>query len=203
MVLNAAVMIPVFIIVIIAHELAHGYVAYMLGDSTAKDAGRLTINPIKHMDPVGTVVLPAMLLLMKSPVIFGWAKPVPVNPRNFANPRRGMFLTSLAGPMANFFLAILFALLLKTGLFSQYSVGWTLLAAGVLISTILGVFNLLPIPPLDGANIVATLLPPHMAFRFMRLERYGFIILIGLLYLGLFDRIILPFSWGLIRLILR
>ena len=105
--------IAVFIIVIVAHELAHGYVAYLLGDTTAKDAGRLTLNPIRHADPVGTIILPAILILARSPVIFGWAKPVPVNPYNFANPRRGMLLTSLAGPGANFGLAAIFAILFK------------------------------------------------------------------------------------------
>lgn len=193
--------IAVFIIVIVAHELAHGYVAYLLGDTTAKDAGRLTLNPIRHADPVGTIILPAILILARSPVIFGWAKPVPVNPYNFANPRRGMLLTSLAGPGANFGLAAIFAILFKTGVFAPHSIGWTFLLTGILISLILGVFNLVPIPPLDGANVVASLLPQEAAKSFMRMERYGFIILIALLYLGLFDRVILPLVVGLTRML--
>ena len=104
--------ITVFVIVIVAHELAHGYVAYRLGDTTARDAGRLTLNPMAHADPIGTVLLPALLILSHSPVIFGWAKPVPVNPNNFKDPRKGMLLTSLAGPGANLLLAMVFAFIL-------------------------------------------------------------------------------------------
>lgn len=184
--------ITVFIIVIVAHEFAHGYVAYKLGDKTAKYAGRLTLNPLAHLDPVGTVILPALLIIARSPVIFGWAKPVPVNPNNFSDPRKGMLLTSLAGPGANFALAVLFAALFKTGLFPAHSIPWTFLLYGILISLVLGIFNLLPIPPLDGGNIVVSMLPPEMARSFMRFERYGFLVLIGLLYLGLFDKVILP-----------
>ena len=184
--------ITVFIIVIVTHELAHGWVAYSLGDPTAKDAGRLTLNPLAHLDPVGTVLLPALLVMARSPVIFGWARPVPVNPFNFRDPRKGMLLTSLAGPGANFMLALLFAAVFKTGMFPAHSLGWTFLLYGILISLVLGLFNLIPIPPLDGGGIVASVLPPELAARYMRIERYGFLILIGLLYLGLFDRIILP-----------
>jgi Zn-dependent protease len=199
--LSVVISITVFIIVIVAHELAHGYVAYRLGDTTARDAGRLTLNPLAHADPVGTVILPVLLIVMRSPVIFGWAKPVPVNPYNFADPRKGMLLTSLAGPAANFGLAVLFAVLFKTGLFPPYSVAWTFLLYGILISLVLGVFNMLPIPPLDGANIVSSLLPVELARRFIRIEPYGFIILIALLYLGLFDRIIIPLVGFLMRVL--
>ena len=184
--------ITVFIIVIVTHELAHGWVAYSLGDPTARDAGRLTLNPLAHLDPVGTVLLPVLLVMARSPVIFGWARPVPVNPFNFRDPRKGMLLTSLAGPGANFMLALLFAAVFKTGMFPAHSLGWTFLLYGILISLVLGLFNLIPIPPLDGGGIVASVLPPELAARYMRIERYGFLILIGLLYLGLFDRIILP-----------
>jgi len=184
--------ISVFVIVIVTHELAHGWMAYMLGDSTAKYAGRLTLNPLAHLDPVGTVLLPAILLISGSPVIFGWAKPVPVNPYNFENPRKGMLLTSLAGPGANFALAVLFAAVFKTGIFPPHSLPWVFLLYGILISLVLGVFNLIPIPPLDGGGIMAAVLPPEISERYMRVERYGFLILIGLLYLGLFDRVILP-----------
>ena len=200
--INAIISITVFMIVIVVHELAHGYVAYRLGDPTARDAGRLTLNPFAHADPIGTVILPALLIITRSPVIFGWAKPVPVNPYNFADPRKGMLLTSLAGPGANFGLAVLFAIFLKTGLFSVYSVPWTFLLYGVLISLILGIFNMIPIPPLDGANIVSAILPQDLARRFMRLQRYGFIILIGLLYLGLFDKVIIPFVAFLMRMLI-
>ncbi len=194
-----AVSIVVFLIVIVIHELAHGWVAYFLGDNTAKDAGRLTLNPLAHMDPVGTVVLPILLIMMRSPVVFGWAKPVPVNPANFSEPKKGMLLTSLAGPASNLLLAIIFASIFKLGLFAPYTVPWLFLLYGIIISLVLGIFNLIPVPPLDGSNILLAVLPDNIAVSYARLERYGFIILIGLLYLGLFERIILP----LVRLLTR
>ncbi len=197
--LNILIPVTVFIIVIVLHELAHGYGAFMMGDTTAKDAGRLTLNPVAHLDPVGTIILPAALILMNSPVIFGWAKPVPVNPYNFQDPRKGMLLTSLAGPAANFGLAFIFATFFKMGLFPPHSAPWTFLLMGILISLVLGVFNMVPIPPLDGANILASCLPRGAAESYMQIERYGFIILIALLYLGLFERIILPLVSVLMR----
>jgi len=195
--------IAVFMIVIVAHELAHGYVAYLLGDTTAKNAGRLTLNPLAHADMMGTIVLPALLIITRSPVIFGWAKPVPINPGNFKNPRQGILLTSLAGPAANFILAFIFAILFKTGAFAPHSVLWTFLLYGIIISLVLGLFNLLPVPPLDGANIVASILPRAAAIRFMKIEPYGFVILIGLLYLGLFGRVILPIARGLMYMLVN
>jgi Zn-dependent protease len=199
-VLNIVITIAVFIIVIVAHEFAHGYAAYKMGDNTAKQAGRLTLNPIKHLDLVGTIILPAVLMLMGSPVI-GWAKPVPVNPYNFKNPRKGMFLTSLAGPGANFCLALVFAAILKLDLVSSGSLGGVFLLSGLYISLILGIFNMMPIPPLDGANIVASILPPRYAQTFMRIERYGFIIILGLLYLGVFNKVLIPILKVLVRLL--
>lgn len=184
--------VVVFVIAIAVHESAHAYAAFSLGDTTARDAGRLSLNPLLHLDPVGTVLLPIMLIVMRSPVIFGWARPVPVNPSNFADPRRGMLLTSLAGPGSNFILAVVFAAIFKTGLFPAHSVLWTFLLSGVVINLVLGIFNLMPVPPLDGAGILFSLLPPRMSRYFARIERYGFVILIGFLYLGLFDRAILP-----------
>jgi Zn-dependent protease len=189
---ESVISILIFIVVIVVHEVAHGYVAFRMGDPTARDAGRLTLNPVAHMDPVGTVILPMLLVLSHSPIIFGWAKPVPVNPRNFRNPRKGMLLTSLAGPAANFGLAVIFAAVFKTGIFPAGSLMWTVLLYGILISLVLGVFNLIPIPPLDGSNILMTLLPLEMARAYGRMQRYGFVILIALLYLGLFDRVIIP-----------
>ncbi|MBD3380515.1 MAG: site-2 protease family protein [Candidatus Omnitrophica bacterium] len=159
---------------------------------TARDAGRLTMNPAAHMDPVGTVLLPAILIISNSPVIFGWAKPVPVNPYNFKDPKKGMLLTSAAGPAANFTLAVLFTAVFKTGVFPPGSFPWTFLLTGVLISLVLGIFNLMPVPPLDGSGILFSLLPDEAVARLAWLERYGFIILIVLLYIGLFDRIIVP-----------
>ncbi|MFH1846830.1 MAG: site-2 protease family protein [Candidatus Omnitrophota bacterium] len=200
--INIIISIIVFVIVIVTHELAHGYTAYLLGDRTAKDAGRLTINPIAHADVMGTFILPLVLLFVRSPIVFGWARPVPVNPANFKSPRKGMLLTSLAGPGANFTLAFLFAIIFKTGVFPPHSIIWTFLLSGILISLILGVFNLIPVPPLDGANVLMALLPPSKVRYFLYLEKYGFIILITLLYFGFFDRIILPLVGILTRILL-
>lgn len=189
---NIVISILVFLIVIVLHELAHAYAAYKLGDTTARDSGRLTLNPIAHLDPVGTVVLPLMLIMAHSPVVFGWAKPVPIDPSKFKHPRQGMLITSLAGPFANLALAGIFAMVFKAGIFPNGSIGWNFLLTGVIISLVLGIFNLMPIPPLDGSGILFSIIPRRVAGRLIWLERYGFIILIGLLYLGLFDRVIIP-----------
>jgi Zn-dependent protease len=191
--------IVILFFVLACHEFAHGYAAYKMGDFTAKQAGRLTLNPIKHVDLIGTIILPAILIFTHSPVIFGWAKPVPVNPYNFKNPRQGMFLTSLAGPAANFCLAVIFAALFKLVPLPTDSLVQQLMLNGVAISLILGIFNLIPIPPLDGANILASVLPPEQARNFMRIERFGFIIIMGLLFFGLFDKVIIPILKILLR----
>ena len=127
LIITTIISIAVFIIAIVVHELAHGYVAFRLGDNTAKDAGRLSLNPIAHADMFGTVLLPLLLVITRSPVVFGWAKPVPVNPFNFKNPRRDMLLTSLAGPASNFCLALFFAILIRTRFFPPESIVWVFL----------------------------------------------------------------------------
>ncbi len=190
---NAIISIAAFIVVIVVHELSHGLAAYWMGDNTAKDAGRLTLNPLAHADPVGSILLPFLLVISSSPVIFGWAKPVPINPLNFKSPRKGLFITSLAGPGSNFVLAAVFALIFKTGIFAPHSIMWKFLLSGVMVSLVLGVFNLVPIPPLDGSNIVLAVLPKKMMRYYAMLERYGFIILIAMLYLGLLNKVIFPF----------
>ncbi|WP_045210837.1 site-2 protease family protein [Desulfonatronovibrio magnus] len=172
------------------HEVAHGYVAYRFGDPTAKNAGRLTLNPLKHLDPMGTIVLVVTRMI-------GWAKPVPINPSYFENPRKGIFWVSLAGPMANFGLAVIFYLLFDIFRFMQgvMSAGYAdaflgpamlICFYGILINIILGIFNLFPIPPLDGSKMLATFLPGRLASQYMSLEKYGFIILILLIFLGVF-----------------
>jgi len=182
------------------HEVAHGYTAHLLGDPTAKNAGRLTLNPIKHLDPVGAIAL----FLVK----IGWAKPVPINASYFANPRQGLILVSVAGPVTNFVLAVVFALLYHLLAALLYtSIGASALPvlkpliymcqAGVLINIGLGVFNLLPVPPLDGSNILAGILPPHLAQAFLRHSTYGFIILIVLLISGGAQKVILPIIYGM------
>jgi Zn-dependent protease len=187
-----------FFLGITCHEVAHGYVSYRLGDPTAKLAGRLTLNPLKHLDPMGTLVLVLTQLI-------GWAKPVPIDPRYYKDFRRGMLYVSLAGPMANFAVMLFFAALLKALIaFSQgpsaASAEYILrpminiAVAGVFINAILGTFNLLPIPPLDGSKILASLLPGHLAARYMQLERYGFVILILLAVTGGLRLVLSPVS---------
>ena len=175
------------IIAIVFHEVSHGLVARRLGDPTAAERGRLTFNPIRHVDPFGTVILPLILALSHAP-IFGWAKPVPVNYRRLRHPRRDMVLVALAGPGMNLLLAIVGALVLAATLsFSSNpdSLGTTFLAGNalnfVLINLFLAVFNLLPIPPFDGGHVVQGLLPPPLAQSFARIGRYSLLVLVVLL----------------------
>lgn len=186
------VSITAFAVVVVIHEAAHALAARCLGDDTAKRAGRLTLNPLAHIDPVGTVLLPVLLVASHSPVVFGWAKPVPINPLNFKNPRAGLLISSLAGPASNMMLAVFFAVLFKLGIFAPQTIGWYFLLQGVVISLVLGFFNLIPIPPLDGSNMLLSVLPAKMMRAYAVLERYGFIVLIVLLYAGMLDRIIIP-----------
>ena len=196
------VMAPGLLVALVFHEVAHGYVAYLLGDPTAKSQGRLTLNPLKHLDPLGTL---AFFFVQ-----FGWAKPVPVNARYFRNPRQGMMFTAMAGPGINFTLAVVFALafhMLSAFGVSGHSYLYSITYFGVFVNLILGAFNLLPIPPLDGSNVVAYFLPPQAAYKYMSLSKYGFIILIGIILLGRFTgfslvgEIILPFVWGFASLL--
>ena len=177
---------------VILHEVAHGYAALSLGDPTARAAGRLTLNPIKHMDLWGTVVLPLFLILVRSPFLVGWAKPVPVNPYLMRDPKRGMMLVGAAGPLANIALILLSALALRALPFSAPPILFDLFKYCCAINIILALFNLVPVPPLDGSKVVAGLLPPKMRDAYVGLERYGIFIIIGLLYLGILDRVIVP-----------
>jgi Zn-dependent protease len=183
------------IFAITVHEVAHGWVASKFGDQTARLSGRLTLNPIKHIDPVGTVFIPLLLLFLRSPVLFGWAKPVPVDARNLRNPRPQMVLVSLAGPMANFMMALIWAAIAKCGFFMPpwFSKPVILMGiAGIEINVMLGVLNCLPIPPLDGGRAISCLLPPRMAWHFDHLERYGFLILIILMLTNILNFILIP-----------
>lgn len=182
--------LPAILIVITVHEYFHGYAAYRLGDPTAKFAGRLTLNPVKHIDIFGFL---AFLIFR-----FGWAKPVPINPYNFRNMRKGMLYTSLAGPAANFLFAIPLGVLLR--LFPELLSNSALLPVGGILgfglfySLILCAFNLIPIPPLDGSKALFSLLPPRYAHIEYWLERYGFMLLLGLIFV---DRITgIPILWG-------
>ncbi len=194
-------LLPIFLIAVVIHEYAHGWVAYKLGDTTAKNAGRLTLNPLAHIDPIGTVILPLMLVLTGSPIVVGWAKPVPINFSLLRRPKQDMLWVSIAGIAANILMAFVLSLLLRMGLFPLNSYGWIFLNYGILINLVLAVFNAIPVPPLDGSKIVLGLLPRELAYSYMRLERFGFIILIGLLWLGLLDKIIWPVVIYLARIL--
>lgn len=176
--------IVILLFSVIVHEVMHGVVAKRFGDHTAERAGRLTLNPLPHIDLFGTILLPGLLILSGSPILFGWAKPVPVNPLNFTNLRKGELLVSAAGILANFGLAVLAAAIyhLLNALPQTFpALLGALLRFTVLINLVLGIFNLFPIPPLDGSKVLLSQLPYHLAKEYQKLERYGILILLILL----------------------
>jgi Zn-dependent protease len=191
--------VPV-VFAITLHEAAHGYVARMFGDRTAELQGRITLNPLKHIDPVGTILVPSPLILAARylggpPFIFGWAKPVPVNFGNLRNPKRDMLWVALAGPLANFAMAIAWALLLRVAMPAggAESAHWLEMAKiGISINLLLMALNLLPIPPLDGGRVAVSLLPQPAARAYARIEPYGLFIILGLLAFGLLDDVMRP-----------
>ncbi len=174
----------VFLFAVIIHEVSHGLAAYHLGDPTAKDAGRLTLNPIKHIDPLGSVILPLFLYLAQSPILFGWAKPVPFNPLYLRNPKRDSGLIALAGPGSNLLLAFLFAIILRLFSFFISSPLVIFLNIIILVNVVLGIFNLVPIPPLDGSKILFYFLPRGTERYQIVLEQYGFFILLLFIFFG-------------------
>jgi Zn-dependent protease len=188
------------IFAITLHEAAHGYVARHFGDMTAYLEGRVSLNPLRHIDPFGTVALPLILLaltkLFGGGIIFGWAKPVPVNFANLRHPKRDMLWVAAAGPLSNFAMALIWALVLKLGLSmpeSYFALPLALMgAAGVFFNIIIMVLNLVPLPPLDGGRILVSLLPHRLAWRVARIEPYGFLILIVLLLTGVLGAMLWP-----------
>lgn len=193
------------LIAITFHELSHGFVANKLGDPTAKMMGRLTLNPIAHIDPIGTVLMPVMLLILTNgQFVFGYAKPVPINPMNFKNPKRDMAISAAAGPITNLLLAILSMLILRlliiplAVLFPE-SLNMTVIEplimifkSSVIINVILAVFNMIPIPPLDGGRVLTGFLPYKHAVSFSKIEPFGFIIVIFLIATGIANYFVLP-----------
>lgn len=179
------------------HEVAHGWIANLLGDRTAYMLGRLTLNPFKHIDMVGTVIVP-ILCLMLGGFVFGWAKPVPVSWRNLKKPRRDTALVAVAGPASNFMMAILWAFVAKLGvmLFQGGFSSAVFLAhmghAGIAINLMLMILNLVPIPPLDGSRVVSSLLPPHLARSYDAIEPYGLMILVALIFTKILSMILIP-----------
>lgn len=190
------ILAPPLLLALTFHEFAHGYIAYRLGDPTAQNAGRLTLNPLRHLDPLGTIAFFFIKL--------GWAKPVPVNPAYFRNPKKDMLRVALAGPLANLVLAVISAILTKAVWLFAANLPYSamaeailvpvnaMLVASVWINLVLCIFNFLPIPPLDGSRILTGLLPNKMAMSYLQLERYGFIIILILAFSGILSKVILP-----------
>ena len=195
---TVAVLALPLLFAITVHEVAHGWVARRLGDPTARMLGRLTLNPIKHIDPLGTLLIPALLLIMHAPFLFGWAKPVPVTWQNLHNPKRDMALVAAAGPGANLAMALLWALVAKLGLVLAPAIGgfahpMVLMGeVGITFNLVLMVLNLLPLPPLDGGRILVGLLPGPLSWKVSRIEPYGFAILLVLLVTGGLTYLIVP-----------
>jgi len=200
--------IPVLLLAVVAHEYAHGYAALRQGDDTALKLGRVSMNPLRHLDPVGSLLVPLLLWISNAGILLGWARPVPVDPRNYRNYRRGDIIVSIAGIVANLILAILSLMVLLlsiylgrafaplaeiTGLVGEMA------EYGVLINLVLAFFNLLPIPPLDGSHIFYHLLPPKLGAHYRRLGRYGILILIGVIWFAPngFRLLLTPVAWAM------
>lgn len=209
MIQNIAIYAIPLLFAITLHEVAHGWVALLCGDQTAKLSDRLSLNPIHHIDLVGTVIVPLVMLIFSN-FIFGWAKPVPVDGRNFKHPRRDMLFVSLAGPLSNLLMAVMWGAIALGGLYAQeWGNAWLgvplllMGRAGVMVNVLLGVLNLLPLPPLDGGKALLAILPPRWSYRASFIEPYSFFILLLLLVTGILNAIIVPPSIWLMSTILQ
>lgn len=181
---NFLLSLPGLLVAIVIHEFSHGYTAYLLGDNTAKESGRLSLNPLKHIDIAGFI----FLLIFK----FGWAKPVPINSANFKNRKRDTILVSLAGPFSNFIMAIILGFIISSGIVTNYIL-FNILLIMLWYNIMLGIFNLLPFPPLDGSKVLASLLPVKYEYMFYKNQRYLYLILIILIATNIIDKILSPF----------
>ncbi len=197
--------IPV-LFAITVHEVAHGWVAKQCGDKTAYILGRLTLNPFKHIDPVGTVLVP-LLLFFSTGFVFGWAKPVPVSERNFKNPKRDMILVALAGPGVNILMALIWAVILQLASSLLYNTGTLALVlhnmaiAGIIVNVLLACFNILPIPPLDGSRVLGVFLKGRLALWYYNIEKYGLFIIAFLLFTGVLSSVLHPLMQAVFSMI--
>ena len=201
----AAIGFGVLLLSLTIHEAAHAWTADRLGDPTARALGRVSFNPLVHIDPAGTIVLPLIALVTGLPLI-GWAKPVPVNIRNLPHPRRDFIFVAAAGPISNLCQAVVAAGLMRLSGVDPYSGGGPLhfaLLMAVQVNLLLAFFNLIPVPPLDGGNVLAGLLPPRAAYEFARLRPYGFIVLYALMFTGALSALVAPPANFLMRLLLK
>ena len=190
--LHLLIVLPLFFAALVVHEVSHGWVANRLGDPTAKTLGRLSFNPLRHIDPIGTILLPVLLMATHAPFVFGWAKPVPIDVGRLHSPKRDLVWVGLAGPAANLALAVALAGILRLIHPPVGSLLGTLLVSAIIMNLVLGFFNLIPIPPLDGSRVAAGLLPYWGAHWLVVLEPFGFLILIILMWGGLTHRLIWP-----------
>ena len=198
-ILEFIILLPIFLFAVIIHEIAHGWVAYKLGDPTARDLGRLTLNPVRHLDIFGSILLPLVLILINSPAVFGWAKPVPINFLNFKNIRRDIILVSIAGCLVNFLAAVITASIIRLDMLGSFLNA--ILLQFVLLNLVLGIFNLIPLPPLDGSKILLSVLPKNLMRLYLLMEPFGIVVIFILLSVGFFDKFIFPAMYYLLKLL--